>query len=59
MTTIMPEGEAVLNAVKWISEQCRENPGTKARKWVSEASARFNLSPKEQESLIQFCKEKK
>jgi hypothetical protein len=59
MATIIPEGEALRNAVKWISEKCAENPGAKAQKWVSEASARFNLSPKEQEFLIQLCKEKK
>jgi hypothetical protein len=59
MPTIMPEGEAIRQAVKWISQQCKENPGAGARKWVNEASARFNLSPREQEYLYQFCKEDK
>jgi hypothetical protein len=57
MTTIIPEGEAIRLAVKWISEKCCENPGSGARKWVNEAGIRFNLSPKEEEYLYHICKE--
>ncbi len=58
MTTIMPEGDAIRNAVKWVSEQRTQYPHTPVQKWVSEAGFRFNLSPKEQEYLVRFCKEK-
>ena len=37
MTTIMPEGDAIRNAVKWVSEQRREHPDAPAGKWVAEA----------------------
>jgi hypothetical protein len=59
MTTIMPEGESIRNAVKWISEKRKENPDSKIRECVNEASSRFNLSPKEQEYLLLFCKNEK
>lgn len=58
MTTIMPEGDAIRNAVKWVSEQLRREPDTPVQKWIGEAGFRFNLSPKEQEFLARFCREK-
>ena len=57
MTTIMPEGEAIRRAVKWISEKRQENPDTKIHMLVNEAGIRFNLSPKEEAFLLRFCKE--
>ena len=59
MTTIMPEGESIRNAVKWISEKRKENPDSKIQKWVNEACSRFNLSPREQEYLSHLCKNEK
>ncbi|MFO7965766.1 MAG: hypothetical protein R6U50_17705 [Desulfobacterales bacterium] len=56
MTTIMPEGEAIRNAVKWISEQRTRHPDIPVHKLVGDAGLRFNLSPKEQEFLARFCK---
>ena len=57
MTTIMPEGDAIRNAVKWISEQRTQSPDTPVHKLVDDAGFRFNLSPKEQDFLSRFCKE--
>jgi hypothetical protein len=57
MTTIMPEGDAIRNAVKWVSEQRTRQPDTPVAKWVEDAGFRFNLSPKEQDFLARFCKE--
>ena len=57
MTTIIPEGEAIRRAVKWISEKRQEEPGIKIHRLVDEASMRFNLSPKEQAFLVRFCKQ--
>lgn len=54
MATVMPEGEALRRAVKWISSHLEEAPGTSAQKLVQEAVLRFDLSPKETEFLIQF-----
>lgn len=40
-------------AVKWISEQRQERPDEKLSKLVDEAAIRFDLSPKDQEFLVQ------
>ena len=56
MTTVMPEGEALRKAVKWISAQINENPDESVQKLVNEAVTRFDLSPKDGEFLISFYK---
>ena len=57
MTTIMPEGEALRKAVKWISDKRKADPNVKILKLVDEASLTFNLSPKDEDFLLRFCKE--
>lgn len=52
--TIMPEGEDLRKAVKWISEQRKEDAGKPLKKLVGEASIRFNLSPKDADFLSRF-----
>ncbi len=52
MTTIIPPGEILRRAVKWISEQRQERPEEPITKLVDEAALRFDLSPKDQEFLI-------
>ena len=59
MATVMPEGEALRRAVKWISSRLEEAPGTSAQKLVHEAVLRFDLSPKESEFLVQFYRQPK
>lgn len=54
MTTVMPEGESVRKAVKWISSELQEHPDQSFRKLVTEAISRFDLSPKEGEFLMAF-----
>jgi hypothetical protein len=56
MTTVMPEGEALRKAVKWISAQIGENPDQSVQKLVNEAVTRFDLSPKDSDFLISFYK---
>ncbi|MFH1076183.1 MAG: hypothetical protein V1753_04985 [Pseudomonadota bacterium] len=51
MTTIMPEGENIRKAVKWISDMKKETPQTPMARFIDDACARFNLSPKETEYL--------
>ena len=57
--TIMPEGEDLRKAVKWISEQRKDNAGKSAKELVGEASIRFNLSPKDADFLSRFEFEEK
>ena len=54
MTTVMPEGDAIRKAVKWISAHLEEKPGYSPQKLVQEAVLRFDLSPKEAEFLLEF-----
>ncbi|MGC9195685.1 MAG: hypothetical protein ACP5IL_09575 [Syntrophobacteraceae bacterium] len=56
MTTVMPEGEALRKAVKWISEEITQHPEKTVQKLVTEAVARFDLSPKDADFLISFYK---
>jgi hypothetical protein len=57
MTTILPEGEEIRKAVKWISEMRQAEPGTRVEKLIESASVKFDLSPIEADFLTRFCKE--
>jgi hypothetical protein len=59
MATIVPQGENVRRAVKWISEERQSSPGRKLSKLVEEAAVRFNLSPAEGEYLSRLFTEQK
>lgn len=48
---LMPEGESVRRAVRWIADQYRDNPGAGFRKLIEEAAIRFDLSPLEVDFL--------
>ncbi len=54
MATIQPKGEKVRQAVKWISEKIKEEQGHGIGAMITDASAQFNLSPKEEEFLRDF-----
>ena len=56
MGTIMPKGEKVRQAVKWISENLKEEKKSKEL-LIQDASLRFDLSPKDEEFLRTFYKE--
>jgi hypothetical protein len=58
MPTIIPEGERVRQAVKFISAERMQDDKKSIRKLIQEASLRFNLSPKEEEELVNFYKER-
>ena len=57
MTTIMPKGDNLRNAVKWIGEQ--QNCGTNLsdKDLVEKACLKFNLSPLEADYLARLIKE--
>ncbi len=57
MATIMPQGELMRRAVKWIDER-RGETGEPLAALVDKAAMNFNLSPKESHFLINFFKER-
>jgi hypothetical protein len=57
MTTVMPEGGAVRRAVQWISKMREEGTKASLAILIEQASARFNLSPKDSEFLTRFFTE--
>lgn len=59
MATVMPEGEAIRRAVKWIASMHSEHPGSEPSQFVSQAILRFDLSPLEAEFLVRFYRESK
>ena len=58
MTTIMPEGEAIRKAVKWISDNLKDDPDQPIQKLINEANLRFNLTPKDAEYLFNFYRQR-
>ena len=59
MTTVMPQGEDIRKAVKWISEERQSTPAKKLARLVEEASVKFDLSPADGEYLFKLFKEQK
>jgi hypothetical protein len=59
MTTIMPKGERVRQAVKWISAERMEDDKKPMKKLIQEAALKFNLSPKEELELTHFYREER
>jgi len=54
MATVMPEGERIRRAVKWISAQLTEHPEKSPQSFLNDAVMRFDLSPKEADFLLDF-----
>ena len=54
MSNIMPDGEDLRNAVKWVSSNIQESPGIPVQPIVQEAIFKFDLSPLDAEFLIGF-----
>jgi hypothetical protein len=59
MATIMPEGESIRKAVKWISDKLLDDPNKTVQKLINEAVMRFDLSPKDAEFLTAFYRKGK
>jgi len=55
--SILPEGEQLRKAVKWISDTRADNPGVSLFKLINEACLRFDLPPKDAEFLMHFFAE--
>ncbi|MBW1849869.1 MAG: hypothetical protein JRJ15_00250 [Deltaproteobacteria bacterium] len=51
MSTIMPKGEKLRQAVKWISDLLQEDGSASIPLLIEKAALQFNLSPKDEEFL--------
>lgn len=58
MEGLLPEGEDLRRAVKWISATLQENPDRPVQPVVQEAILKFDLSPKDADFLTGFFKER-
>jgi hypothetical protein len=54
----MPEGENIRKAVRWISEERKENGGLTLAELVEDACEKFDLSPKDADYLMNFFTKK-
>ena len=59
MSETLPHGEDIRKAVKWISENLKEDPEQSVKKLINEAILHFDLSPGDSEFLMNFYKEGK
>ncbi len=57
--SILPEGEQLRRAIKWISDQRSENPKAMLPALIGEACLKFDLSPKDSDLLANFYAEQK
>jgi hypothetical protein len=58
MTTIMPEGDNLRKAVKWIAELRSEGTDLSDKELVEKVCLKFNLSPLEADYMVRWIKEK-
>ena len=56
--SIMPEGDDLRKAVKWISEMIQKGTKKSKMELIDEASLKFDLKPNDEEFLIR-CYNKK
>lgn len=54
MHDILPEGEDLRRAIKWVSANLQEGPEKPMPQLVEEATFKFDLSPKDSEFLMVF-----
>jgi hypothetical protein len=54
---LQPEGDAVRNAVKYISELRNESSDSQIQTLIEKACLKFDLTPKDATFLTQFYKE--
>lgn len=56
---ILPEGEQLRRAVRWISEMREETQDASLPKLINEACVKFDLSPADTEFLSRFFADEK
>lgn len=57
MSGLLPEGEDLRRAVRWVSEHLQEDPAQPLGKIVQEAVFKFDLSPRDADFLINFYRQ--
>jgi len=57
--TIFPSGHHLRNAVKWISEEKKNQKNISSNSIIEKAGVKFNLSPKDVDFLIRTLIEQK
>lgn len=57
MKDIQPEGEQFRKAIKWVSAMRSEDPSASLGKLIEEACFKFDLPPKDADSLLRFFTE--
>ncbi len=56
--SILPEGEQLRRAIKWISDERSVKPGADLFKLMNDACLKFDLPPKDAEFLMHFFEQK-
>lgn len=54
MHDLLPDGEEIRRAVKWVSDNLLDTPDRPVQPLVQEAIFKFDLSPRDAEFLIGF-----
>ena len=49
---LLPEGDALRSALRWLDERVRDDPAANLMKLVGEAALRFDLTPADEEFLL-------
>jgi len=57
MSALLPHGEDLRRAVRWVSDRRRDDPNLPIWKLVDEAARRFDLSPADAEFLMRMLRE--
>ena len=58
MSAVMPTGDDIRRAVKWISDNLETNPEQTRMKLIEQAVFKFDLSPLDTEFLMNFFRKK-
>ena len=53
---VLPEGEALRQALRWLDQRARDEPGLDRGRAVAEAARRFDLSPLDEDFLLRSWK---
>lgn len=54
MKDLLPDGEDLQRAIKWISGHLQENADQRLAPLIEEATFRFDLSPRDADLLLEF-----
>jgi hypothetical protein len=59
MHDLLPDGDDIRRAVKWVSGNLQENPDQPLQPLVQEAIFKYDLSPRDADFLIGFFRQRK